>query len=216
MSDFPVTFKFMERKWAEKFVTGESIMLGTLEDYRSTEIHGLKKGDRMEGNVGFADLDPFAIDKTPNIREQIKARGITLEGNYLGDNTYQYFQKGPNDYVLCLTTEPDPKMLPELDPKYDALVRIGNVKLLMERLTASMEMEGIEIVICGLGPITYRSRTVGRDGKLDTGPFYKDPIFSGQREYRLAWRPKSSKFKPRPFKIDPSDCGLELLSVPIS
>src|ERR1700730_14686897 len=78
--------KFMDRRFAEGFITGKSIRVGTLHEFRDVEQHGCEVGDPDESsyNIRSGKLGkPLVIGSatTPNLHKEIlkTSRGIIVE-----------------------------------------------------------------------------------------------------------------------------------------
>jgi hypothetical protein len=215
-----LVYKFMESRWANAFVRGESVRISPLSTFRNTESHALKKGDRDEGLTVIHAEEGFVVDR--RLRDEIaRETGITATGvKFAGSFSHGAIAVTCQDhYVFCATCLFDQKVAAELDEKYDCCVRIPNSRELARRLTTALRAKGIKVRDPRAKCVKYKPRVMRPEvAAIDADPFFKGPDFAGQAEYRIAWRPiepiypsySSSKLQPVDLSFDAHNCGLEI------
>lgn len=217
----PVIFKFMESRWAEKFVIGQCVLISPLSSYRNTELHGLNKGDKTEGLNVIRSDKALTIGGGQNMHllKQIDfhpSSSITISGSF---SMGQIGVTCEDHYVFCATTKFSTQIARDLDPKYDCCVRIADSAALAGRLTKALRKKGADIQNPRARPVTYRPRIMRPENVVvDADPFTKDTMFYKQQEYRIAWKPTTpnhaSDFHPKlsslAVEFDPTPCGMSI------
>jgi hypothetical protein len=225
-------YKFFERKWADEFVSGRSIRVGTISDFRNIEEHQLQKGDVNEGYLHFgAGKETFCVGEANFLNvgrygpievqsEDVFSRLFKRRtgSSPLNNVTFRGFTKAAvvlevgDAYVLCLSSASSREAARTLDLKYDTCVKIGNPEMLVKSVTNSLVLGEIAYSYQKFGAVKYSGIAVGKhdDVEFEEAFFLKGTEFAEQQEHRMIWT-TNGQIAPYTCAFDPNGCGLEIL-----
>ena len=204
-------YKFFERKWAEEFVMGKSVRLGSISGFRNIEIHKLKKGDESEGQIGIRKEGGLTIMRNSVLGWQLASRGIDFDGINCDLRGAAVRLNVGDALVFCCSIRDGLQIAKDLDASYDTCVRIGNPKLLAHRITDALVRKGMQVGTTMLREVQYVGHTVDENFRFEDGFFLKRSEYQRQREFRFVW-PIEQSISHIDLKFDPINCKLKLLS----
>lgn len=163
-NQFPAPFtliKAMERKWALRLRDKGCIRLRSVQYYQKLESSEL--GDRNEGQGMFKlHGDPIEMDSLNKV------------------------------FIWCSSySDTDPDVLKNLDPSYDTIIHMQNVKGFVDRIVSTARSKGYTLQP-HIGAISYNrgdevSKVVLDNQKWHYNIFQKDKSYAHQKEYRLSF-----------------------------
>lgn len=188
-----VLYKFTESKFETDFITGKSIRIGTLSEYRKTEIYGGKTLDDMEGTVTFNTESKDWVagaEGGQKFLDDIKAQtGVQIDpGLRITAGEAAIAIVCPEYYILSLTSTSSKEVAASLNPNYDCCIEIGNVVGFIRGLHVAMRHAlklSVLDLIAGFVEIKPRAQILP-DYMLNPHPMIKGPGFGNLAEYRLA------------------------------
>tara|TARA_R110002020_G_scaffold198564_2_gene399722 strand:- start:2430 stop:3098 length:669 start_codon:yes stop_codon:yes gene_type:complete len=208
-----VIYKFMPGRFAEAFLHGQSVRVGTLNEFRRTELHGLNKGDSMEGIVEVKGVDSKGTDdpEFAGVRHRLNRDGNRFRiGSITGFDTAVSFEEA-NINIFCASTAFDAKIAADLDPGYDRCIRIGNVQGFIAALLEGFCRASLCPGECWSAAVRYLDKRVDGRDPIPDGRFCKGSEFSLQAEFRIALATKSaSEVKPMIFPFDAGGCDMSV------
>lgn len=170
-----VLVKAMERRWAEKLLEHGAIRFGSLATYRQWENAVL--GDPNDGE-GMFRMDGHSYD-TGSINP-----------------VYAWCASMPS-----ITA--DRTLLIAKHGKYDCVVRVHNLPLMIQRVSAALAKSNKSLGFHCAEVLYNRGVEVDKQAlnsqKFHFNVFQKDPTFSPDMEYRLSLTDHSLQFKHKPF-----------------
>jgi hypothetical protein len=185
-------FKHVPEQFADKFESGESIQIGTLDYYKNLENY---RSDKMEGygQYGYDGvLSPQHL-QAPEYALARKSAGLPEEGFLFGSTLYIANNKFINClrplYIFCGSKEPDFKRV----EKYkECIFEITNISAFSHELIISSNghIKDVEI-----REIKYRKRLINpfeENINLSQSPFIKEKYFSYENEIRVVFKPNSN------------------------
>ena len=187
-------YKYLPIDFANRLVHLGNLKIGTLFDYKNIEEFGSEIGDQDEGiSIEFShDKEAKTGDKlNPLESAAIKAGpGMIVMGNYI-----ERRHLSPNLYLFCASLSYDISILKKLNKdypgdKYDACVRITNLKSFIEEVSTALSDKGLFI---GCSKCAYIDRKFHYTENRPHPATIKDPRYSYQKEVRLIWEPKDKK-----------------------
>jgi hypothetical protein len=203
----PTLYKYTRRAHAETLAHLGIVRLGTLYNYRDEEQHAVMIGDREEG---WKQITETAVDATGDTLSPFARRfigGPNLTSNTIIRNCdFAETVECPNCWLFCTSEKLSARVMRDLDPKYDACVRLTRpvdfasiiaVELTRRGLIAEYRPEAPTAIIVRC---SYRDRTLPYqqdDGAAPIG--VKAPRFADQAEWRFAYLPITP---PRENHID--------------
>ncbi len=198
-----VLYKYTYYRYALKMVVEGSIRVGTLKDYRDEDKYGLEIADKGEGTqttrMGrFKPIDPKRHNTIPStIKRQIEMGHFKFDSGIKNFTIYGNVNElVPNLYVYSLSTNKDVIKAFE-KAAYDSIIEINNPLGFIEVLTRQINWRDSSIITCKFNPIEYIRREQEIETQTSTHPiFVKDPIHSGQKEYRLVWEAGGKEIEP--------------------
>jgi hypothetical protein len=191
----PVYRHITEKRFADQFVTGESIWVSTFQ--RCREYEDAEQGDAGEGML--LHRINSASSRDPGFESIARVWGIKNEGG--GEvtitNSHTFFRV-EDAYVVCFSLE---VFGPVLKSKFgENVVKVHDVEEFARRL--ELEMRKVVPTVrfgLGLGPVTYSNRFY-QDYETPPGDvhFVKPEVpFKSQREYRIVILcEKGHQYKP--------------------
>ena len=205
-------YKFMEPQWADALVAGSSVRIGTLEDFRKSEMHQAGKTDPDEGTIKVKGRNSrLDIDIRNPLGKQLQKYGHNWTNSYIEDDgPVQMEVQIHNAYILSMARRSDPEVGLGIDPKYTCCVEIKDPLKMAQEITKSMQAKRVPLVNLSFRSVIYKERTIDETGELDASVFIKGPQFKLDEEYRYAWYAKTyEKHVIVPF--DPRECGLSIV-----
>jgi hypothetical protein len=192
-------YKYMNSRWARRFLRHGELRIGTLYDFRDEERLGPDIGDRVEGmkfvsRRGFTELDTGNPDSIPhflkqriNVTPPNRLRITVLDG--IGGKL-----EDPDSYVLCAAEVFDPGLMRRLG--CDTCIEILNPDEFFRAL--SMKLRNVANSFWGAAKVMYRPREMAVHEDTGIPPtFIKAERYAYQREIRGMWPAKtSSTIKP--------------------
>lgn len=96
-------YKFLSRKYFDKFFETGSLRLGTMYDFKRTEVHGLSRGDSSEGKHRIRRIvnEPMVLtgnEQEPLISDIISTNGGTVN---LSNTTFVKVQQDGDGFIFC-------------------------------------------------------------------------------------------------------------------
>jgi hypothetical protein len=185
-------YKYMEARWARRFLAHGELRIGTLYGFRDIERLGSEIGDESEGfkhlrQERFTTIDTRRPETVPYfLRDRITVRSpdrlqIVAERGVGGT------QEDPNCLVFCLTDLVDRGTMKRMG--YDTCVEVLAPQEFFRALT--MKLSHVASSFWGAARVVYRSRTVQVEEDFGIPPaFIKDPQYENQHEVRGVWVPK--------------------------
>jgi hypothetical protein len=209
----PLYRYFQEKRYAEQFMRGENIKLGTLREYRAV-ADGAVRGDPNDGlatlPIDHVEIDgnnPLQLAQALNIGFDFApgSKGCSISGLSI--------MTGFNDaYILCLSATCSSELANEFG-RY--VIKIGAPEKLLLVLSIQLVKETALSGHPMIRKIDYRILST-RDG-LDAGPrgYVKHPRYEWQEEVRLFWFPAKKEALKSRFVSTPhiQECELELLTL---
>jgi hypothetical protein len=199
-------FKFMPSKYANDFVSGRSIRIGTLSDFRKTEVHQLNKGDPLEGLLKIKGPGGWESDLPDNraLLLALRRRGLIVERSHLTGIEADVMLQEREHYVFCAARSFDANVASDLDLSYDCCIQIFDMISFAEAVRdALQEALSENFLPVTLGFVSYEPRIILPSAdRIDTGVFYKEPRFLSQNEIRVAIPSPTPNASPLNLKID--------------
>jgi hypothetical protein len=128
-------YKYLHKKYAESLINEGEIRIGTLYNFRKSELHGTEIGDDGEGTiVPFFEAEAD-INKLEEFPDFVK-NGLGLSGENLTVTAKKGFKLKirktlPDLYILCFSiAKNDPEIFSKSE--YDTCVEINNVNEFIE------------------------------------------------------------------------------------
>lgn len=176
-------FKHMP-KFGDELLTGASIQIGTLTEYRNSEG---PRADPLEGIVAHTH-SPFRNlpEQHPDFvreRQGLRSLGIEISGN-VGHAVIEgnvEIVRTAAAYIFCVSDRPDNSLRHE----GQRIFRIGSLHKFAQCITDFVPI----LEKPRIGYVSYRDRTanVMCEPKLVPDPFVKEPKFQFEREIRIVW-----------------------------
>ena len=187
-----VLFKYTKRKYAEALVRDGQIRLGTLLDYQKVERHAPMIGDKDEGVKELTEDVDYATEETLSdfARQLIGMEGAS--GITFRNMGFSRHITSPNCWLFCTSARLSAKVMRDMDPDYDACVRIDHVALFGRIITTELLRQGL---IAGyssgrLVECVYRNRSMPYQEDDGLSPVtLKDPSYAEQQEVRFVFHP---------------------------
>lgn len=178
-------FKHVEPEFADRFRTGESIQLGTLEYFRTREGLRADKAEGMAANL----IETFETDPMRPLglreREVLSGMGVHIMGNVRNVRIQNVTSLGasPIAYVFCASGKPDAN----LRVQGQRIFKIMALHTFAKRLVRS---SGGRLGVFRARRVTYRRQVSNAltDGLVDADPFVKNPAFEWEDEIRICFQ----------------------------
>ncbi len=224
-------YKFMPRRYLDDFMSGKSVRVGTLEEFRNAEDHAGTKLDPSEGvlNIGMgmnfgtlANPIDLSDSKYSSVLDYVNNNtSMRISGmKNVGPTNNAFSISGPNMHIFCVSYLFDSDIAGRLDKKYDVCVKIKNVLAFIAQLNTSLSLLINTDIGPSCGPVMYDGDDITIESKdISIDPFRKDSKFSLDKEFRIVFLsralpgqpPRSLKnVKAEILQIDTSQCGMEL------
>lgn len=221
---FMKLYKYMQKEHSESFFDTGKIRIGTLFDFRKTDVHNSVIGDENEGfqekvmqtsgsfKFEEADTDQSSFLSNFFVRKPGSVGELTgvLEGNW----SLVHRKSEPDYYVYCTSTSFNPRVMIE-DFKYNSCIEIVKADLFINELFKAMKKHAKTGVY---GNVSYSRKQLDfRDELKFPSVMIKDSKYYYQQEHRIAWLPKiNSTNSIEPIFIQVPDarkfCKLKKLS----
>lgn len=199
-----IAYKFISQRYAEAFISGASIRVGTLADFRNVEDHQRHIGDDMEGRIK-ALSGTVSTQDLPDSQYLARLKqwgGINIQGAgeiRLSDN--QAIHEVPDSYIMSFSTEFDRSIwntLPEGEASYDCALMIKDIHVFAEIVANAMEpyLDDRRFIT---DTVQYKSRSfdLTKGNAERPSPFVKDIVFAGQKEFRINYAHPKRPVSPR-------------------
>ncbi|UVM07028.1 hypothetical protein [Pseudomonas laurylsulfatiphila] len=190
----PVYRHISEKRFADQFVTGESIWVSTFK--RCREYEDAEQGDAHEGMMLHRINSASSLD--PGFESIAKTWGIQNEGGVVTITDSHELHIVDDAYVVCFSFEVFGE---DLKKKFgEHAVRVHDIEEFARRLEFAMRQVVPTVRYgLGLGPVTYSDR-IYQDYEQPPGDihFVKPVVpFKAQREYRIVILcEKGHEYKP--------------------
>jgi len=212
-----VVFKVIDEKYADNFITGKSIRLGTLYDFRDIEKHSKGISDPNEG------VAKSYISETNNLESYEKAlvrQDFKNLGLFSGPDVDLHFtncniiQNYPNCFIFCSCMEmPDIKSFNgtiAYESGYNAVLRINDIRALSEMLAVALQRAGKSDGGYFGAPVSYLDSEWDylEKGIKPPNPFEKHIAFQGQDEHRVIFNSYSNDINASIADFEPFPANL--------
>lgn len=192
-------FKFMEKKYLQRFLQGRSIRIGTLHDYRKNKVYGEEVGDAKEGVREIFSEEPAIFSDVPESIppivnsffpgfENVK-RGVIFNCKFSN-------QENSDDvYIFSLSNQFEVSTM--LGLGYDACVEIVDLDNFINCISRKMYKKGLITGRIHSDTCKYGDRRTDSREQDKTPPWsLKEEKHEYQREYRVAWEPARPNLEP--------------------
>jgi hypothetical protein len=212
-------YKFISKNYVDDFVHGQSIRIGTLDDFRKQEKHQIGIGDALEASSIAHGHDIFIDDhRDPKNAELIanleRSRAVQIRGPNqvtLRIGTLSLTNVVPNLWIFSCSWLSGEKEVGTLLSKfgYECAVEILSVDNFSDHIVNRSKIIGDgnsfgSMLLKGFhNKVEYRN--IEYDVKTDflqASPFVKEKSFEEQREYRLVFQPKSENEPIEPIFLE--------------
>jgi hypothetical protein len=183
-------YKYMERRWANKFLKEGTLLIGTLYDFQDEEQHGGEIGDALEGTkqVSSMRLKMIDTDEPENIpywmSEHMNVSGSNRLVIHARDGM-SAVHKDPNAYIFCCTDTFDAKAMKEM--AYDCCIEILDADIFFKATSIKMKHYA---KFWGAAKCVYKATEIEHSEDEIPATFIKEPKFAAQKEVRGLWLPK--------------------------
>jgi hypothetical protein len=191
-----VLFKHMRAQHAALLVNMGVIRIGTLADFRKSEVHGNQIGDDAEGvriDEYPADLSFTAEDQPEWSKQSFKLK----PGARLRIQSYGIRHKitSQDQWILSFSETSAPSVGKEICTDYDACVEIVDIASFLRGVSFAL---GGQNKYEGIYKCRYERRSQDGDTRKPVHPaLLKDPTYQYQQEVRAIWSMGGkSIFKP--------------------
>jgi hypothetical protein len=192
-------YKFLPSKFAEHFLSGASIRVGTLGDFRNEENHHKQIGDATEGrSIG---LVPFAqlghSGENPLLRSRLKHGGLNFgNSRNVTIQNVTMVKSVPDYYLMSFSRVCNDQCWKEF-ASYDVALHIADIDLFAKAILKSLDdrVTGSHLS----SSVEYKdiSFDLTKNAWQSPSPFVKDrKTFAGQNEYRVLFKPSSTPISP--------------------
>ncbi|MGK9336085.1 hypothetical protein [Sinorhizobium meliloti] len=190
-------YKHLASEFAESFLTGKSIRVGTLSDFRREEEHLVGIGDRFDAS--FERRLNFTADSSKDadiFRKLEEARIIKVDaGARVRINISDSYSEEPYPdlFLFCASETAD------TDFGYDAVIEISDFEAFARLLHGRMKALGLIKPEGLMGKVEYKKVNVEflATEAWQASPFQKDLAFSENREWRIIFEPVVRPIQPR-------------------
>lgn len=206
-------YKYTNSAYVQGMVDKGIFKIGTLYGYRNTEKHDTEIGDKTEGTaVGKSYVLSWTsgcpILKNEHAESFVQDGGIaigsgqsiSIEGGgsmTISSNEISMSNVGLSStitvrdmYIFSLTTKFDEDVLKRFN--YDACIEITDLEKFIHAI--SKEIDG---KLIDAQAVTYAEREMHyEEAKRINAAFVKEPHYSYQLEFRVAWLPNNSSIEP--------------------
>lgn len=183
-------YKFVSRKYLERFLDTGSIRVGTLHDFRKVEAHGKWRGDDSEGKSNVVQHVPFTdhIDEG-SFLSKFFAPGDT---GRLVDNVFIEQRDFPNSFVFCTSSY----FSDDLFQRWHAEERVDACYEIFDWQAYKAEISKKLAPIANVVASSYVTYVAGDiDGESQQRhilpPFVKKEEYIWQSEFRGVWLHKA-------------------------
>ncbi|PCI01810.1 MAG: hypothetical protein COB79_03495 [Zetaproteobacteria bacterium] len=192
-----ILYKYMNRKWARKFLKDGLILIGTLHQFQDEELHGTEVGDAKEGtkNVHSKTLKYIDTSNSSSIPYWMNQHINVSEPNQLiihakGGMSASY--SDPNSYIYCVSDTYDQGAIKEMG--YNCCIKIEDSDKFFKALSMKLKNKAR---FWGYTKCVYRSRSLQDWEDNVPASFIKESKHSHQKEVRGLWLPlKDEKIHP--------------------
>lgn len=195
-------FKYIESKYLDGFIRHGTLRMGTLYDFRKTEVYNSAIGDAEEGISSQShyfshrftlqnstnDLRNWAnqIVKTPENSNDFAFEGFTLR---LENNS-------PDYYIFCTSMEFDRNVM-ENDFKCDCCIEILEPYIFIQKIKKAVRDKAKYVAN---KKVVYENKHLAYNQQLNQHPaITKDPRYMNQCEHRTIFSPRRELDKLEPF-----------------
>ena len=188
-------YKYMQKQFADEFLSEGKLRIGTLYDFRDIEKHGPEIGDEGEGtqtahytNDGHKPIDSRSVDGLTQLANMF---GIGLGGGTitLGPNAViSGMLSSTNLFIFCVSHELNQEKMKEMG--YDSCIEINNPEMFFNSLSLTMS----EIATPHEhDSVCYQDRHIKLEESIESRSYLIKPDyerFVNQKEYRFVWLPR--------------------------
>ncbi|WP_198358656.1 hypothetical protein [Noviherbaspirillum autotrophicum] len=179
--------------------------IGTLYEYRNTEIHGEVIGDNTEGyKTRFMELNGAHVWTSETQPEFSRGFLKIAPGTKLtvrGNGTLTEPHESVNYYLFCATKVFNKEAMDEF--KYDACIVIEHPEKFFRAISRTIRHQA---AFEGIFNCQYIGRRISHDVDPGIPPaIIKDPTYKNQQEVRGLWKPL--KANPSPMIINCPDAA---------
>lgn len=219
-------FKFMPREFLEGFVSGRSVKIGTLSDYRKSEKYGSATLDGQEGQIEIEPGLNFGTLENPlDLTDSKYSQSLDFVNSASGNNftglkvvgpTESVFKvRMPDYHIFCGSLEFSPDIAEDLGEGNDTCVVIKNTKNFLYSISQALSKRVGLPMFPSCGPIIYANRNFTIESEeFSLNPFAKSDKYSIQREFRILFAPKS--IDAEGHKLEPlKNINLEILEMDV-
>jgi hypothetical protein len=211
---FPnVIYKFMSSRFSDDFLSGRSVRLGTLGEFRNTELHRLNKGDPNEGAFNIKGDKPWTMSPTKHsaMHRALFNVGLRGTGNQFRNNGIDIRIVEPDCNVFCTARSFSEAIAQDLDDEYDICVEIKNTEAFIQALGDGIHKSySSSPGVLAFDPVRYDARTLPPTASsFDRSVFLKDTKFQKQDEFRIVYCPEGKAVEPKIFAFDASKCAMK-------
>ena len=189
-----ILYKYMEREFAENFISDGRLRIGTLYDFRNIEKHGDEIGDAGEGtqtasyrNDSYQHIDSRSVEGLTTLANMF---GIGVGGGTITfgpDAVMSGMLSSPDLYIFCVSHEFNLQKMREMG--YDSCIAIRNPDSFYNALSSSLSNVAMP---CDHDSVRYQDRHIKISESIETRSYLIKPDyerFVNQKEYRFVWRP---------------------------
>lgn len=187
-----IYYKYLKRKYLQKFFSTGEIRIGTLFDFQNEERHGSEIGDDEEGVksankvinwVGGPKDQPEFDKKFVDVR----ANNVTIENVLVREET-----RSENLYVFSVSGTFSLEIMKKMNPEFDACIAIKKPKRFLQAIEKKMKSKTVSFGRC-----IYSNRHMPHDRQHQAHPgWLKDPKYEYQDEYRLLMTTELKDIEP--------------------
>lgn len=216
-------YKFMEEKYLDAFLNGDSVRIGTLHEYMNEEQYDLATLDTDEGAVNINDSSGTMVlneEANPQVMHQLRAAGIIDSSSHFNITMHSIHGthlriESPNAHIFCASEECEPDISAGLNTKYDVCVKIGNPIAFHHSLQTAYCLYSPKSADneyhSQMFQMIYKSRHLNEDDdNYEFGAHIKDTAFAYQKECRILFNANIADKKPLIIPFDSSDCDLSI------
>ncbi len=183
-------YKYMESRFAARFLRDGDIRLGTLYGFRNVERFGEVIGEAEEGrkyvrkqghsvvDTAYPETVPYFLKQRINVAAPNRLRIEARDG--IGG-----MMEDPDGYVLCLTDQPDVAQMRQFG--YDSCLEVLDSDEFFRAISVKVRHQ---LRFWGAAKVVYRNRTMSvHEDEAIPPAFIKPPSYAGQKEVRGLWEP---------------------------
>ena len=205
-------YKVISEEFAEKFISGESIRIGTLYDFKNEEKHasGISDSKEGQGKTNFSSTNHLKGYERASMNQDIKNLGFFTGPNIdFNFNNSSIILNHPNCFVFCSCLEkPSLKKFKKTisdNQGYDTVLKVNNIEEFSNMLATALRRANLSSGAYWGGPIKYVPDDWDylANGIKPPNPFEKGLEFRDQQEHRVIFEAYSNDIKVGFADFDP-------------